>query len=149
MTITEITTRALIIQEGHMVLCKLKGREICFMPGGGVEFGETTEEALVREITEEIGVTATVQSLWGIMENFYKEGDKSVHELSFIYKALCPDLSPAKPITSCEDHLEIFWVPLKDLESYNHMPTQLIPYLQTADKNGAGNHAPHHLICRA
>ena len=38
-------------------------------PGGGVEFGETLEHALVREIAEEYGCVIEVQELLGVVDH--------------------------------------------------------------------------------
>jgi len=138
MKLTEITARALIVKNEQIVLTKHKKLNVSFMPGGHVEFGETIETALTREIKEEMGVDAKLGKLWAIMENFFKQDNNDVHEISFIYKAEIPD----KPIASQESHLEIFWAPLFDLEKLNHLPTQLItPLINDHSKQG-----PFHFI---
>lgn len=40
------------------------------LPGGGVDFGETIAETLVRELQEEIGVTSTTYRLLGVYQRF-------------------------------------------------------------------------------
>src|SRR5512139_1380327 len=39
------------------------------LPGGGVEFGETLEHALVREIVDECGCVIEVQELLGVVDH--------------------------------------------------------------------------------
>ncbi|MFJ5214662.1 NUDIX domain-containing protein [Streptomyces sp. NPDC088354] len=53
---------AVIIRDGHMLLIRYRHRRGDFyeIPGGGVEPGETPETAVVRELAEETGLTATV-----------------------------------------------------------------------------------------
>ena len=51
----------LVIQRSLTVLA---GGKICF-PGGSVEVGETIEQAVIREMWEELGVTVSpVRELW-------------------------------------------------------------------------------------
>ncbi len=53
--------RVLVIRRGAMVEAPLKW---CF-PGGGIESGESQEEALVREFQEELGIAVTpIRRIW-------------------------------------------------------------------------------------
>jgi 8-oxo-dGTP pyrophosphatase MutT (NUDIX family) len=53
-----VTVRVLIVQDDKILLVKetLDGRWA--FPGGGVDYGETIESAVAREIEEELGVPA-------------------------------------------------------------------------------------------
>lgn len=54
-----ICVRGLILHEDKVLLATTRhksGRDIYKMPGGGVEGKETLEEALVKEVLEEVGV---------------------------------------------------------------------------------------------
>lgn len=55
--------------------------------GGGIEFGESSEEALRREIREELGVEIAKPHLLGVLENRFTFDGATGHEIVFVYDA--------------------------------------------------------------
>ena len=53
---TQTTSRCLIIQDDSIVLCKHIAGGYYFLPGGGLELGETLNQCITRELNEEMGV---------------------------------------------------------------------------------------------
>ncbi|HSX31548.1 MAG TPA: NUDIX hydrolase [Candidatus Saccharimonadales bacterium] len=53
-----VAIRALIMQDGKVLLVKEKDDNRWALPGGGVDHGETAESTLRREVEEELGVPA-------------------------------------------------------------------------------------------
>lgn len=51
--------------------------------GGSVEFGETRETALLRELKEELDVGATIVGDWAAFENIYDHEGSLGHEIIF------------------------------------------------------------------
>ena len=61
--------------------------------GGGVELGETSEQAIVREIREEIGSEVRDLRLLGVLENLIELEGQQQHEVVFVYDGRFEDNS--------------------------------------------------------
>jgi 8-oxo-dGTP diphosphatase len=84
------------------------------LPGGGIEKGESTEDALRREISEEIGCSIVNVRELGIVEEFRNKF--SLHQLSYCFFA---DLDGEKGVPHLEqdeiaDGFETVWLSIKD-----------------------------------
>ena len=87
-----------IIQKDGKIL--LVGNRLCpdylYSVGGRIKFGETAEEAIVREVLEETGARLKVDRLGFVHENYFY-GDmpgnrgKLIYEISFYYYMQVPD----------------------------------------------------------
>jgi 8-oxo-dGTP diphosphatase len=110
---------AIIIADNKLLTLKYNynGNTLYAIPGGNLEFGEKLEEALARELEEEIGLKIEVQNLIFIAEVRVQKKDT----LHCIFKSIIvsgtPNLNP-KETTA----LEICWLPLSTLEDYNLYP---------------------------
>lgn len=110
----------------------------CF-PGGHIELGETTQEAILREIKEELGATVEIIGIFCINENIYKVNDSFLNqEINYYYKLkLISDLPNINfEITEIDKGIEkkhIFhWLPIKDMIESNLQP---IDITRLIDKN--------------
>ncbi len=104
---------ALIVNEkGETLLIKRKNRNdigLWCKPGGTVEFGETVEDAVRREIKEEVGVDIELLEPLGFTNQIFpKEHWVAFHYLARIVRGEPKNLEPDKTE-------EIRWFPLKKL----------------------------------
>lgn len=51
------------IENGKVLMTRSKGKDVLYFPGGKREAGETDQQALIREIKEELGVELSPETL--------------------------------------------------------------------------------------
>ena len=59
------SARAIIVEDGKLALIHNGKRNYYMFPGGGIEAGESHEEALIREVREESGLVVIQESIRG------------------------------------------------------------------------------------
>lgn len=69
---------ALILRQGRVLICQRRaGQAMAFQwefPGGKIEPGETPEEALRRELQEELGIDAVIAEKITELQHNYRNG---------------------------------------------------------------------------
>ncbi len=119
-----ILARGMVTQGDAIVICRVKGSDNFFLPGGHVENGESVRKALLRELQEEMGEgDYQIQSCIGVGENiFLHEGDILKHEINFVFHVIVPE---DVPIQAKEDHIEFVVVPKSEFGKYYILPEQI------------------------
>lgn len=79
--------RAIIEQDGKILIICVNDAEYYHLPGGHVEIGETSADAVLREIGEEVGFAITLDQLVLVSEQFYTKKDTPNHSLILYYTA--------------------------------------------------------------
>lgn len=113
-----IRVGAIIMKDGKFLMAGNKVRpDYLYSVGGRVKFGETTEEAVTREVYEETGVRMEIDRLGFVHENYFY-GDavsnlgKLIYEISFYYYMKVPaDFVPAsQSFTEDEQEEYLRWI---------------------------------------
>ncbi len=126
----------IVSNDGKKVLLHRKeAYNFWMLPGGRVEMLEGTENAIIREIKEELGITTSVDRLILITESFFKLEDITYHELAFNYLLRLP--KNCKFAQEQEEFCGIEgveyrykWFDRKELDKVQISPNYLIPILK-------------------
>ena len=90
--------------------------------GGAIKFGETSLQAIKREIHEEINTNITNLIYIGVLENIFTSEGKPGHEIVLVYQGdfTEPNIYNQQVVLGTEDNGEQFtamWKPLEEFES--------------------------------
>ncbi len=122
---TEFIVRGVCVKNGRVLLCQNKSKTYSYLPGGHIEYRERAEEALVREIEEELGLASTIKKFLGCAEFCFHPNHHWIAEINLVFEVAIPKVPARKNPDSAEDHLFFFWHPLKTLDDSNLEPKAL------------------------
>lgn len=126
MTDTEpkpVVSMAIIAHEGAVLMIRRRQKEgelLWAFPGGAVEEGETAEEAAVREVAEEVGLTVTAEKVLG--ERVHPKTGREM-----VYTA-CTVVDGKAEVLDDDEIAEVAWV--KHGEIAEHVPYGLFEPVQ-------------------
>ncbi len=109
-----------VIFRGEEVLLVLRGQEpargVWSLPGGLVELGETLEEALGRELAEEVGITVQIAGITAVLDRIYRDSGGGVPYHYVLVDFLCDyeagDMRPGSDVTDAR------FTPLSELSQF-------------------------------
>ena len=123
--ILNIRAGAIIIKDGKLLMVG-NNRDYLYSVGGRVKFGETAEEAVVREVFEETGVKMEIDRLGFVHENYFygdapSNFNKLIYEISFFFYMKVPDtFEPiSESFTEDKSRERLVWIsPDEDIKIY-------------------------------
>ncbi len=125
----ELIVRLIIKRDLKILLCKNLKKGHFYLPGGHVEFGDSLEKTIYKEMYEELGLRQeNLKNIAykGHLEQIYVEEDVEYHELNMIYTA---EASDDIDMVSQESHIAFEWIDMKDIQNVNVLPKTIIPFL--------------------
>ncbi|MEL6471137.1 MAG: NUDIX domain-containing protein [Cyanobacteria bacterium J06623_4] len=106
--------------------------------GGGIDFGETSQAALLREFEEEIQATLVDVVHITCLDNIFTYNHKPKHELIQLFSAQFADpkfyqLQETFPLVEGKRISQAFWLPIADIVSGQRrlVPESCIAHLST------------------
>lgn len=132
---------AIIVEDGCVMFARNEVDDYYYSVGGAVHMGETSEEAVKREVFEETGLNYEVDRLAVIHENFFigTSGLKGVdfHEVTFYYimKPMGKRDFTSKSTTMSGVKETMHWVSIDELDKFKAYPTFMKEFLRS-EHNG-------------
>ena len=115
----KVTVDGVVLKDEKILLIKRKNQPFkgkWALPGGFVDYGETAEDAVVREVLEETGLNTRVGSLFGVYSD--PQRDPRGHTITVVYLLeVCGGF-----LKSGDDAVEVGFFALDDLPvlSFDH-----------------------------
>jgi 8-oxo-dGTP pyrophosphatase MutT (NUDIX family) len=121
---------AVCLRDDRVLICRPRDLDFWYLPGGRVHIGESSFEALERELIEEVDSPPKPASLMWVAESFFVHDRHPFHEIGLYFRVELPDeaeaLSWDHVVTRTEtgdgNELEWQWLPFSDLESVDLRP---------------------------
>lgn len=129
--------KAIIIKDNKLLVesCDYGRGCFCKLPGGGHQWGESMEQALVREVQEELGLKVALKRLLFVRDYIAKNHESkfdypNFHQAELMFECEVEDFSTLGQGTELDtEGQEIKWIALDELQNSDFMPKAIIPYL--------------------
>jgi len=127
----EVITRAVITCKNEILLNhsnEINKKCNYFLPGGHLEFGETAEECLRRELKEELDAKVASLKFLTYLDNYYTKDKIDHQEINLLFEVKL-DAKESFKLTSQEGHISIKWLNFNKLIAIHLLPGNIQKFL--------------------
>ena len=109
------------------------GRDYYMLPGGRIEFNESSIDSIKREIKEELGYHLDFQ-LTSIQENFVTKNDIQIMQYAFCFKSIYLDEIENNEFKCLDNDFQMFyWININEIDKYKIVPNSSINLIKKDD----------------
>ncbi len=119
--VVTVGVRAVIRKGNSILLAQPKDADFHFFPGGGLEFNETAEDAVERELKEELGMKSKGCVFIGANENRFSDESGDHHGIDLVFAAKADQVHTE----SQEKHITFSLIKIEDLAKTKILPKTL------------------------
>lgn len=135
------SVKAIIIKDGKLLCNQNRDKRGVFycVPGGGQEYQESLEQAVVRECHEEISADIQVGELLFVRDYIGRNHNgqtrlQHVHQVEFFFRCtLADDAEPQMGTGADYYQIGVSWVPIAELAQSQFYPKDMIQWLYDLD----------------
>jgi len=113
---------AALIKGAKGYLFERSSKGYIFTVGGKVKLNESSLEAVIREVEEELGFIPKDLNLRATLENFYSNNKENVHEICFVY-----EINDLYQLAIPENFIE---VSSEDIDNHDVRPRPIIELIK-------------------
>jgi len=114
---TATSTAAFVVDKGGRLLVARRAKEpakgTLDLPGGFVDYNETAEEAIIREVKEETGMQLSNPRYLFTLPNVYPYGGINVHTVDIFFEFRLDKAVSPQP---ADDVAELFFINIDDIK---------------------------------
>ncbi len=110
----KVAVKAMIVNDGKVLITRSEGDTLWDLPGGRINEGESLEEAISREVKEELGIEIIVKRLLCSEQSLHRKDNKYIMFVTFEATLADPENISFVP---SEESEEIRWIDRNEYEA--------------------------------
>ena len=142
-----VRTIAVCVHNNSVLIHQTPGHAVWSLPGGRVDMGESSTEALEREMAEELHTCVQIQRLMATIELIDHDFHGQLfHEIGLYYAVTLPDLAWQSTVFRGPEQnnpADFWWAPLAHLNDVPLVPGAIKRMIMTAPDAYVHLHATH------